>query len=79
MNVWEDDRFDFLYADFTQHDQAIPLSLGMPAFEDFENDNVATFFGVWDQVETVSMPDFSGERDAAYVKWKNVSKCLGYI
>ena len=40
----------------------------MPAFEDFDNDDVATFYETWDQVETVTMPDFSGERVAAYVK-----------
>ena len=51
----------------------------MPAFEDFDDDNVATFSETWDQVKTVTMPDFSGERVAAYVKWKNVSKYLGYI
>ena len=51
----------------------------MPAFEEFDVDDVAAFFLGWDTTDTVTTPDFSGERVDSYIRWKNLSKYLGYI
>ena len=73
---FEDSTFDEFHAYFTQHDQDIPSPWGMPAFEIVETDKLAGFFVNYDEFETITVPDFTGERVSAYLNMKQRASSL---
>ena len=79
VHYFDDDTYDAIYVDFTQHNQSIPSPWGMPDFSDFDLLDVAGFFCNWETYEVVTAPDFSGESVESYIRWKDVSKYLTYI
>ena len=70
---FDDSTFDKFHVEFTQHDQNIPSPWGMPAFEIVDLANPASFFVNYDEFETVTLPDFTGDRVRSYMDLKETS------
>ena len=48
----------------------------MPTFEIVETDKLAGFFVTYDEFETITVPDFTGERVSAYLNMKQRASSL---
>ena len=60
-------------------DQAIPSPWGMPAFELLDLSCPASFFIDYENFNTITTPDFNGERVEAYVKLKDIASHTRYL
>ena len=79
MTPFEDDRFDDFYANFTLLDQAVPSPMNMPAFETIDADKSANFFLHYSTFESMSLPDFTGDRVRSYMRLKNTVTWVKYL
>ena len=68
-----------MYDPFTQHQQAIPSPWGMPAFEIVDVINPADFFINYDNFESITTPDFTGDRVHSYLRLRNIATHVGYL
>ena len=75
----EDTTFNAMYVDFTQYNQAIPSPGGMPVFEFVDFEDPASFFLNYAEYDTVTTPDFSGDRVSSYLQLKNFASHLQYF
>ena len=74
VNVFEDTSFDQEFAEFKIFDQPIPLPWGMLVFEFVKADQVAHFFLDYNEFESDTTPDFTGQHVQAYLKLKDISR-----
>jgi hypothetical protein len=74
VNVFEDTSFDQVFVDFKMINQSIPSPWGMPVFEFVEVDQVAQFFLDYNDFQSDTTPDFTGQRVQAYLKLKDISR-----
>ena len=51
----------------------------MPAFEEWDENDVSDFFLNWQSVSTFNLPDFTGRRVEAFQSWKYISRILGHL
>ena len=68
-----------MYVDFTQYNQAIPSPWGMPVFEFVDFEDPASFFLNYAEYDTVTTPNFSGDRVSSYLQLKNFASHLQYF
>ena len=79
MIPYTDQTFDEFYGDFTQINQPIPSSKGMPAFEIVDIDECSEFLLNYDNFDSVTLPDFTGDRVASYLRVKDVVTTIKYF
>ena len=77
--IFDDDTFDAFHADFTMFDQALPSPWGMPVFEFLDWDDTANFFVNYDSYQTVTTPEFSGDRVSSYLQLRDLASHLNYM
>ena len=73
MTSFGDLTFNEFFADFTQIDQTVPSTLGMPAFEIVDRSHLSSFFLDYHDFQTVTLPDFTGVRVSAYHEIKDIA------
>ena len=79
MFIFEECTFDGMYAPFIQHQQAIPLPWGTPAFEIVDVINPANFFINYDNFESITTPDFTGDRVHSYLRLRDIATHVGCL
>ena len=76
--MYDDITFDGCYVEFTIIDQIIPSPVGMIAFEELRCDYAKIFMN-YNEFETVTDPDFTGERVLRYIKLRDIATNLKHF
>ena len=79
MEPYDDITFDAFHVEFTQLNQDIPSPNGMPAFEVVDLECPASFFLDYDEFESVTLPDFTGDRVRAYAGLREIATQIKYF
>ena len=72
MIPFEDEHFEDFYADFTLLNQAVASPMNMLAFETIDAADFSNFFLHYSLFESMSLPDFTGDRVRSYMKLKTL-------